>query len=287
MVLEIKNGYTVGILGSGTMGTAVLSGMVRAKSAGDISEGAIVPDRFLAAVTRDASGERLKGEFGSKVEILVKKNQELVDQSDIIILGSKPYMAAKILEGIPAESFKNKVLVSLLAGKTIDDLTALTGGNAIVARAMTNTASKYGQGMTVVSFPEKGVADSVQNAVDWIFQNIGRCLILEEKHQDVATALCGSGIAFSFLALEAMMDGALRMGMPVNVAQECAAQVLKGAGEMVLQEGQHPAAIKSKVCTPAGTTIGGLLKLEDDGVRGSFARAVEESTNIATALGKK
>jgi pyrroline-5-carboxylate reductase len=141
--------------------------------------------------------------------------------------------------------------------------------------------------MTVVSLPEDiEIPDSVYAVIDWIFKNTGRCIFLAEKYQDVATALCGSGPAFMYLVLEALCDGAVRMGMPYDVAKECASQVLIGAGKMV-QEGGHPASLRTAVCTPGGTTIGGLLKMEDAGVRAGVARAVEEATNIATALGKK
>lgn len=286
--IQLKSGYTVGILGSGTMGSAVLNAMLETKSkmSANNDTSAIIPGRFLAAVNSDASVKRLNDTYGNKVEVLQGKNNQLVEQSDLIILGSKPYMIDEIMSDIPHKLFDNKVVVSLLAGKTIGQLEELTGEKAIIARAMTNTPSKIGYGMTVVSFPSGGVSESVRTSINWIFENTGRCLFLEEKHQDVATALCGSGPAFCYLMMESMIDGAVRMGMPYPLAQECAAQVMKGAGEMVHQEG-HPALLKSKVSTPGGTTIGGLLVMEDNKVRSAVARSVEESTNIATALGKK
>jgi pyrroline-5-carboxylate reductase len=285
--IEIKPGYTVGVLGCGTMGTAVLNAMLETKAkTQDHDKSSIIPGRFLAAVNSEASAKRLTDAYGDKVELFLQKNNDLVKQSDMIILGCKPFMLDKIVGDIPHDLFKGKIVVSLLAGKTIAQLEDYTGDHAVIARAMTNTPSKIGHGMTVVSFPQHGVTDSVRNSINWIFENTGRCLFLEEKHQDVATALCGSGPAFSYLFMEAMCDGAVRMGMPYPLAQECAAQVLKGAAEMVHQEG-HPAVLRSKVCTPAGTTIGGLMVMEDNKVRSAVARSIEESTNIATALGKK
>lgn len=138
--------------------------------------------------------------------------------------------------------------------------------------------------MTVVSLPP-GVPDSVRDSISWIFNNTGRCLFMDEKFMDVATALCGSGPAFCFLMIEALSDGAVKKGMPYPIAQECAAQVLKGAAEMVLQ-GNHPAVLRNAVCTPGGTTIGGLMKLEEHGVRSALAQSVVEAADIAEALSK-
>lgn len=138
--------------------------------------------------------------------------------------------------------------------------------------------------MTVVSLPAE-ISDSVRESISWIFNNTGRCLFMDEKFMDVATALCGSGPAFCFLMIEALSDGAVKMGMPYPVAQECAAQVLHGAAQMVL-EGNHPAVLRNAVCTPGGTTISGLMTLEDNKVRSAVARAVEEATNVATRLGQ-
>lgn len=283
--LELKKGYTVGVLACGTMGTAVLNAMVTALTNTTEDEAEVRPGRFIAAVNSQTSAKKLEEKFGSKMEILCQENNELVRNSDLIILGCKPFMAEKILDPIPNSLFVNKTVVSLLAGKTINQLSELTGGNAIIARALTNTSATIGCGMTIVSLPETQIPDSIRDAISWIFNNTGRCIFLEEKHQDTATALCGSGPAFCYLFMEALCDGAVRMGMPYAVAKECAAQVMKGAGELVLQSEQHPAVLRTTVCTPGGTTIGGLLIMEDNKVRGSVARAVEEATNIATRLG--
>lgn len=282
---ELDHQYTIGVIACGTMGTAVLNAIVSSLDKPEAaSTSAPVPGKFLATVNSKSSVERLNGMFGSKVEVTIGNNEEVVKNSDLIILACKPFLADAILSAINKEYFKGKTVISLLAGKTIAQLTALT--DATVARAMTNTPSKIGAGMTIVSLPPVDVPESVKETISWIFNNTGRCLFMDEKYMDVATALCGSGPAFCFLMIEALSDGAVKMGMPYNVAQECAAQVLHGASQMVL-EGNHPAVLRNAVCTPGGTTIGGLSVLENAGVRGLVASAVVEATNIATALSKK
>lgn len=282
---DLKNNYTLGVIASGTMGTAVLNAIIQGVSSGS-SDTAPLPSTFYATVNSQASVERLGKQFGEKVSVSIGENNKVVEASDLIILGCKPFMAEKILSAIPSELFKNKIVISLLAGKTIQQLTDLTGGNALVVRAMTNTPSKLGAGMTVVSYPgSTDVSESVKSAITWIFNQTGRSLVMDEKYMDVATALCGSGPAFCFLMIEALSDGAVKMGMPYPIAQECAAQVLHGAAQMVL-EGNHPAVLRNAVCTPGGTTIGGLSILEEGSVRSSVAKAVVEATNIATHLSK-
>lgn len=162
--------------------------------------------------------------------------------------------------------------------------------------------------MTVIS-TVNDLHPSEKALVSWIFSQIGKSLILGEKHMDACTALCGSGPAFFALIVEAMADGGVMMGLPRAEAQMMAAQsthfyttpsgsllleyllihcgkslAMQGTGRLVLS-GQHPAIIREQVSTPAGCTIGGLLMLEDGKVRSTIARAIQEATNMAAGLG--
>lgn len=140
---ELKCGYTVGVLACGTMGTAVLNAIITSVgkfSTSDAGNSAPQPAKFLATVNSQGSLDRLNKTFGGKVHTTVGNNNDLVKESDLIILGCKPFLADAILSKIPKELFKGKTVVSLLAGKTIEQLTELTGTS--VARAMTNTPSK-------------------------------------------------------------------------------------------------------------------------------------------------
>lgn len=147
----LKPGYTVGVLACGTMGTAVLNAIITSidKPTSSSDNSVPLPGKFLTSVNSQGSVDRLNKMFGDKVTTSIGNNNELVEQSDLIILGCKPFLADAILSAIPQELFKGKTVVSLLAGKTIAQLTELTG--ASVARAMTNTPSKVGYG-TLVSY---------------------------------------------------------------------------------------------------------------------------------------
>lgn len=253
-----------------------------------------VPSRFLACVSRESTAERLVkvfakiGSLGSKVEVLASRNVEAVRQSDVVILCCKPQLAEGILgEQGMIEALEGKLLISILAGVTIRQLTNWVSSSTRVVRAMPNTPCKIREGMTVVSTLPPSPHEETDNAIILkIFSSIGRCRFLDEKHFDACTALAGSGPAFACIFLEAMADGGVMMGLPRTEALELAAQTFQGAARMVLQGNIHPAQIKDAVSTPGGCTIAGLLALEDGRVRSTIARGIQVATERASELGQ-
>ncbi|KAK9460794.1 pyrroline-5-carboxylate reductase dimerization-domain-containing protein [Lipomyces oligophaga] len=292
------------MLACGTMGSAVLSGVLdslallssRTEAGTDVA----IPGRFLACVKRPESADRIKQTYGDKVEVFLHDHASAVAAADVVVLGCKPQLCEEILTAkAMKEAFRGKLLISVLAGTTINQIQDILGPDTLVLRAMPNTPCKIRQGMTVICFPSppspaSSSADlsasippaSIKPLVQWIFSQIGRAVFLDEKHFDACTALCGSGPAFACVMLEAMTDGGVMMGLPFTVAQELAAQTMQGAARMVL-EGNHPAQIRNSVSTPGGCTIGGLLVMEDGKIRSTIARSIQEATNIASGLGKK
>ncbi|MFT7520272.1 MAG: pyrroline-5-carboxylate reductase [Kiritimatiellia bacterium] len=154
-----------------------------------------------------------------------------------------------------------------------------------IVRAMPNTPCTIREGMTVVS-PGSTVREEQMGLATSIFSAVGRCLVLDERYLDAVTALGGSGPAFACVVLESMADGGVMMGLPRDVAVEIAAQTMQGAARMVLSTGEHPAALKDSVTTPAGCTIAGLLMMEDGRIRSTMARAIQEATQVASRLGQ-
>jgi len=249
-------------------------------------------------VRRPQSAKRIQDAVSAypqfPVQILQNDNVKGVQQANVVILGAKPYMVKDILD-VPGmrEALKGKLLISILAGvsaKQIEDI--LYPDDSIpaqdrcrVVRAMPNTAAVLRESMTVIGTTDPPLPDEWLKLVNWIFTRIGRVVHLPPSLMDVSTALAGSGPAFMALALEGLADGAVAMGIPRAEAQTMAAQVMRGTAAMVLN-GEHPAIIKEKISTPGGCTIGGLLVLEENGVRGSIARSVREATVVASQLGQ-
>lgn len=261
----------IAILGCGTMGRAIVAGLASAPDA----------PRVVAVTTRRAdSARKLQEALGVPG---LTDNAAAVRQADVVLLATKPQVAHGVLQGV-ADALEGKLLVSICAGVSTAQLGAWAPGAAIV-RAMPNTPCLIGEGMTVLCAGPRAHEEHLAVTAR-IFEAVGRCRILEEKHLDAVTGLSGSGPAFACVILEALADGGVRMGLPRDVAVELAAQTFQGAARMVLQTGKHPAALKDEVTTPAGCTIAGLLTMEDGRIRSTLARTIEEATRTASGLGR-
>lgn len=323
MGLTFRSRSEARLISSGTLGIAILSGIlnsissINASSSSPSASGTAtpaaerentslppqVPSRFVACVTRDASAKRVKtalSDHMSSLTILRHQNLKGVQEADVILLGCKP---KNLKDGILRESgmleaLQGKLLISILAGTSVQSIEAQIYGSALpagkdpvtegrcrIVRVMPNTASLIRSSMTVIADSNPPLSSSQAALVAWLLSRIGRVVNLPPYMMDSATALCGSGPAFFALILEAMADGAVAMGLPRADAQMMAAQTMKGTAEMVLN-GQHPALLREQVCTPGGCTAGGLQVLEDGGVRASVATCVRTASAVATRLGR-
>ncbi|KAG9072265.1 delta 1-pyrroline-5-carboxylate reductase [Linnemannia hyalina] len=305
------NKPTICVLGCGTMGIAIIRGTLDSMTAStsvqsspkishattatsttavesEKEDDLLRPAGFIACVSQQESAAKLKKTLGDLVKVLhgIAGNVQGVSEADVIFLCTKPQVAKAVLSapGIQ-EALKDKLLVSICAGVTIEQLQAWTTPTTTVIRAMPNTPCKIREGMTVLSCGPNTDEQSMRFTSN-IFSTLGRCRILDEKHLDAVTALAGSGPAFACVMLEALADGGVMMGLPRDVATELAAQVLQGAARMVLTTGAHPAAIKDSVTTPGGCTIAGLLTMEDGKIRSTLARTIQEAATVASTLGR-
>jgi len=268
-----SGGERVAILGCGTLGEAILQGLIANPEAPQVS---------VVTVRRDAKAEKL-----SRYPVVVERDTvRALAQADIAVLSVKPKNARDLLtaEGVP-DALRGKLLVSLCAGVTTAQLVRWSP-EARIVRAMPNTPCLIGEGMTVVAPGPHAGRDELA-VVQRIFAAVGRCRVLDESHLDAVTGLSGSGPAFACVILEALADGGVRMGLPRDVAVELAAQTMQGAARMVLTTNKHPAALKDEVTTPAGCTIAGLLTMEDGKIRSVLARTIEEATRTASGLGQE
>jgi pyrroline-5-carboxylate reductase len=225
---------------SGTMGVAIVSGILDSivhptdsplpSSSGTSTPNPLadiphrMPNKFIACVKRDESAHTLRHTFNTPVQIFCRENVKGARSADLILLGAKPNMCKEILtqEGM-YEALEGKLLISIATGVTLSQMREWCPESTHIVRAMPNVPCKIRQGMTVL-VTEPSITDEEKSIVQWIFSQIGRAMFLEEKHIDVATALCGSGPAFACVVLEAMTDGGVMMGIPRAEAQILVAQ---------------------------------------------------------------
>lgn len=289
----------------GTMGIAIMGGVMsslaKAKTASTLDPSSATKDtpnlqNFVACDTWAPAEQKVKdalGHYNFSLTTYTNQNLKGVEAADIVLLSCKPYGFKDILgeKGVK-EALKGKILVSILAGVTQQQLeeflypegAANVQDACRVVRVMPNTASFVGESMSVIQTSTPPLSDTQHNLVNFVFSSIGRVVSLPPAQMDISTALCGSGPAFFALILEAAADGAVAMGLPRAEAQLMAAQTMRGTTGLVLS-GEHPAVLKDKVSTPGGCTIGGLMSLEEDGVRGSVAKAIREACVVASRLG--
>ncbi len=153
-----------------------------------------------------------------------------------------------------------------------------------VVRAMPNTPALVREGMTALALGS-AVSEEDSRLARTVFEAVGRVVLVEERLMDAVTGLSGSGPAYVFLAIEALADGGVQMGLPRQTAELLAAQTVLGAARLVLESGVHPAQLKDRVASPGGTTIAGLYQLEQGSFRATLMAAVEAATIRSKELG--
>jgi pyrroline-5-carboxylate reductase len=263
---------TIGFIGGGRMAEALISGVLASK---------LFEPEAIRVVDPDARRQdHLKTRYGVQVGLT---HDEVIGASDVVMLAVKPQVIADVLRGME-KGVSNRLVVSVVAGVPIRRIQELVGPQTPIIRAMPNTPAMVGAGMTALAVGP-GVGTGSVACARQIFASVGKIVLLEERLMDAATGLSGSGPAYIFLAIEAMADGGVKMGLPRETANLMAAQTVLGAARMILETGQHPGQLKDQVASPGGTTIAGLHRLEQGGLRAVLMDAVEAATKRSQELG--
>jgi pyrroline-5-carboxylate reductase len=267
---------SIAILGFGTMGRALAGGLLHS--------GLATPQSLRIGVRRPHPQGVSAQDSG--LDLPLQLNVDAARGAEILVLCVKPMDLEALMAMLrEAGALDHRPLVISIAAGLSTARLAPYAPDCPVVRAMPNTPCAIGQGVTVLA-RGRGAEDPHLAMARMIFTPLGSVLELEEKHMDTVTGLSGSGPAFIYTVLEAMAEGAVMRGLPRHVATELAARVAKGAAEMVLATGRHPAALRDDVTTPAGCTIAGLLVLEDGRLRSVVARGVEMAAKVAGELSK-
>jgi pyrroline-5-carboxylate reductase len=213
-------------------------------------------------------------------------NQKLIEESEIVVLSVKPHQAQKVLESAAAAFTPKHLIISVCASVTTAQISQWSGGKAAILRAMPNTPCLIGEGMSVLC-AGSGAQPKHMEIGEKIFATVGRTAVVEEHLMDGVTGLSGAGPAYIYLVIEALSEAGVKIGIPREIATLLAAQTLLGSAKMVLTRGEHPAALKDEVTTPAGCTIDGLMALEDGKLRVTLIKAVVAATERSKTLSAK
>lgn len=264
----------IGFLGAGQMASALAAGWSQA--------GLLDPSRALAADPFPAARDKFTQTSGVKA---VATNREVVEACDVLVLAVKPQVIAAVLAEVRPLLKPRHLVISIAAGVTLQTLSETLGSGTRLVRVMPNTPCLVGASAAGYAAGTAATPDDVA-LVGNLFGAVGKAFALPEHLLDAVTGLSGSGPAFIYVLIEALADGGVRVGLPREVAQALAAQTVFGAAKMVLETGQHPAALKDNVASPGGTTIAGLHALEKAGFRAALMDAVEAATMRSKELGK-
>ena len=264
-------GTTVGVVGVGSMGSAMVRGWLRASD---------VPVDLLVY---DAAEDRTRN-LGQASGVTVATSLEaLAKRSDVIVVAVKPKDIAAVLRSLKPIVNARKTIVSTAAGVTLASLRTELGSGAALFRVMPNLGVELGEGVLALS-PEPGTALEATESLAHLLNPMGVVEVLSEEMLDAVTAVSGSSIAFFALALEGMEDGAVKVGMPRATGRAFVRQTALAAALLLRGYQGSAADIKDRVASPGGTTIAGLAVLEDQGVRGAFMQAIEAAAERSRDL---
>ena len=262
----------IGFIGGGNMGSAMMGGIVKSGICSNAD--VMVSDKSQAALDKLSEGLGVK---------TTTDNREVVKASDVLFLAVKPQFLGSVVEEIKDLDYTDKIVVSIVAGQSLEKLTSMFGKSFKLVRVMPNTPALVGEGMSALS-PNELVTEAEAQDIKKMFEAFGKAEIVPESLQPAVVGVSGSSPAYVYMFIEALADGAVAEGMPRAQAYKFAAQAVLGSAKMVLETGEHPGALKDAVCSPAGTTIEAVATLESMGFRAAVIEAervcVEKSKQL-------
>lgn len=264
---------TMGFIGGGAIAEALINGLVKSGLAKDEQ-----------IVVTDISEERLRylnTTFGVNIST---DNLQVASNVDVLFLTIKLQVASKVLEEIRHVVNSSTLVVSVVAGLTINAIEQQLAKVPVI-RVMPNTPVAVGAGMAALCSGQLASEEHV-SIITKVFKASGRAVVLDESQMDAVTGLSGSGPGYGFVIIDALADAGVRVGLPRKVAVTLAAQTLLGAAKMVLETGEHPAKLRDMVTSPGGTTIAGIHVLEQKGVRAALIDAVIAAAERSEQMGR-
>lgn len=269
--LEIQK---LAVIGAGVMGSAIIQGL--------LSKGMLKPDQIVAADPHRERGQELVSQFGIN---FTEDNLEAARGSDLLILSVKPQALPKVMYALRGRVDSIKLVVSIAAGVK---MRMITDGllNSRVVRAMPNTPAQIGRGITVWTATSE-VADVQRQQAGQLLAAMGEEIFVEEeKLLDMATALSGTGPAYIFMFMEALIDAGVHMGFSRREAEKLVLQTMLGSVLYAMDSGSHPAQLRNQVTSPGGTTASAMYEMEKGRMRTVVSDAVWAAYRRAVELGR-
>ena len=259
------------VLGAGKMGEALISGLLRAGRP---------PAGIAAAARRPQRAAELRDRYG--IEVLTAA--EAAKAADILVLTVKPQDMGALLDEIAPHVPADRLVISVAAGITTSFIERRLAGDLPVVRVMSNTPVLVDEAMSVISAGSHATDEHLR-LTEELLRPVGRVIRIPESQQDAATALSGSGPAYVFFLVEAMVDAGILLGVPRQTALDMVIQAVYGAATMLRDSGEHPVILREAVTSPGGTTISAVAELERHRVRAAFLAAIEAARDRGRELG--
>lgn len=261
---------TIAILGAGKIGEALLSGLLRAGRS---------PDGLMFAEHYEARSAELSARYGVRAV-----DVPAAARADVLVVAVKPQDIGPLLADLAPVISTDTLVVSLAAGLPTALYEGALPAGVPVVRVMPNTPLLVGQAMSAIAAGTHA-RDGHMDLVEALLSSVGKVVRVPESQMDAVTALSGSGPAYFFFLVEAMIDAGLMLGLPRAVAADLIIQTAVGAAQMLRDSGEHPVALREAVTSPGGTTIAAVRELENHGVRAALLAAIEAAAVRSAELG--
>ncbi|GAA0223419.1 pyrroline-5-carboxylate reductase [Actinomadura nitritigenes] len=260
----------IAILGAGKMGEALLSGVLRAGRR---------PSELVATARREERASLLRERYG----IETVSNADAAAKAGTLVIAVKPQDMGALLDEIRPHVGGDRLVISMAAGIPTAFIEERLPAGTPVVRVMSNTPVHVDEAMSVISAGSHAGEEHLKLAEE-LLSPVGKVLRIPESLQDGATALSGSGPAYFYYLVEAMVDAGILLGMPRAAALEMVIQSAVGAAVMLRDSGEHPVLLREAVTSPGGTTIAAIRELERHGVRAAVLEAIEAARNRGREL---
>lgn len=262
------------IIGAGTMGEAIIAGLLRQKLTS--------PENIYASEPRLERCEELQIKYGIKTST---QNVQVLADADVVLLSVKPQVLDKVLNELKGFIPSEAVVISIIAGATIEKISSGLAHQAVV-RTMPNTPGQIGKGITVW-FASNAVTEKHLTKVLLMLQALGENVQVDEEYYlDMATAVSGTGPMYVYLFMEAFMDSAVHLGFSRHVAEKLVIDTIRGSVDYYESQSVHVADLRNKVTSPGGTSAAALYYLEKAGFRTAISRAIWAAYSRSQQLGK-